>query len=82
MRLIADLVMTTSLSAAYSPSRSPLAEDAGLEQHAVLDDQLVAQVGLERGEQLLDGEGGQEAEPAQVDAEDRPPPGLPPGAPC
>src|SRR5216684_6354594 len=53
------------------PEPLALAEDAGLQQHAVLDDQLVAQVGLERGEQLLDGEGGEEAEPAQVDAEDR-----------
>src|SRR5581483_1869390 len=44
--------------------------DARLQQHAVLDDELVPQVGLERGEELLHGQRGEEAEPAQVDAQD------------
>ena len=65
--------MTTSLRAEYSPSRSPWRKTRGLEQHAVLDDQLAAEVRLQRGKQLVDGQGGEKAETAQVDTQNRNP---------
>ena len=50
MRLIADLVITTSLSASVLAEPLALPEQPGLEQHALLGRVLASQEGLERRE--------------------------------
>ena len=72
MRLIADLVMTTSLSAMYSPTVCAVA-DARARASIMRSSMAMppARHRLQRRQHLVERGRGEEAEAAEVDAEDR-----------
>src|SRR3989338_8474579 len=72
MRLIADLVMTTSLSAAYSPIAWPLRSTRAL---SIMRSSIAIRPAshASSAEHLVEGRRGEEAEPAEVHAEERHP---------
>ena len=69
MRAIADLVMHHSLSASYSPTTFAFAHEFAVQQPALADAMFAAQGALQLGKQRVDGDGGEEAQAAQVHGE-------------